>query len=125
MKNPYRLREEFDMRRFFLPVLFGGLMLLTTSAVVRADEIVPGHPRVSEIDGRLERQQGRTAAGVKDGQINAQQEARDARADSRVARQLSRDEAANGGHITKGEQRQLNHELNRNSGRIHRQRHAK
>jgi hypothetical protein len=113
------------MRRFFLPALFGGLMLLTTAAVVRADEIVPGHPRVSEIDRRLERQQNRTAAGVNGGQINARQEARDASADTRAARQLSRDEAANGGHITKGEQRQLNHELNHNSGRIYRQRHAK
>jgi hypothetical protein len=113
------------MRRFFLPVLFGGLMLLATSVVAPADEIVPGHPRVSEIDRRLERQQNRTAAGVKDSQIGGRQEARDTRADTRVARQLSRDEAANGGHITKGEQRQLNHELNRNSGRIYRQRHEK
>jgi hypothetical protein len=42
-----------------------------------------------------------------------------------VARQPSRDVAANGGHITKSEQHRLNHELNRNSGRIYRQRHRK
>jgi hypothetical protein len=113
------------MRRFFIAVLFGSLMLLATPVAAPADEIVPGHPRVSEIDRRLQWQQNRTAAGVKDSQIGARQEARDARADSRVARQLSRDEAANGGHITKGEQHQLNHELNHNSGRIYRQRHGK
>ena len=113
------------MRRFFLPVLFGGLMLLSTRAIVRADEIVPGHPRVSEIDRRLEWQHGREAAGANDGQLNGRQEARDAGTDARVARQLSRDEAANGGHITKSEQHRLNHELNRNSGRIYRQRHRR
>jgi len=113
------------MRRFFLPVLFGGLMLLAIPVVAHADEIVPGHPRVSEIDRRLEWQQHREAAGANGGQINGRQEARDAGTDARVARQLSRDEAAHGGHITQGEQHQLNHELNRNSGRIYRQRHRR
>lgn len=115
------------MRRLFpiLSVMLGGAMLLAMPVFAGADEIVPGHPRVSEIDKRLQRQHNRTDAGVKDDQINAKQEARDANTDARVAGQLSKDEAADGGHITKGEQKQLNKELNRNSGRIHRQRHGK
>jgi hypothetical protein len=111
------------MRRLvLLSALWGGAVLLAIPVPVGADEIVPGHPRVSEIDKRLERQQNRTEAGVKDGQINANQEARDSNADARVASQLSKDQAADGGHITKRQQRKLNNELNQNSGRIHRQR---
>ena len=37
---------------------------------------------------------------------------------------MSKDEAEHGGHITKGEQKHLNGELNRDSNRIHRQRHG-
>ena len=110
------------MRRLvLLSALWGGAVLLAMPVLVGADEIVPGHPRVSEIDKRLQRQQNRTDAGVKDGQINAGQEARDSNADARVAGQLSKDEAADGGHITKRQQRKINKELNRNSGRIQRQ----
>ena len=84
------------MRRFFLfPVVLVGV-LMVIPAPAGADEIVPGHPRVSEIDRRLQWQQNRTDAGVKDGQINAKREARDGNADSRVARQVSKDEAAHG-----------------------------
>jgi predicted carbohydrate-binding protein with CBM5 and CBM33 domain len=86
-------------------------------------EDVPGHPRISEIDQRLENQQDRIDAGVKDGQINAKQEARDDAIDSKVSQQLSADEAKDDGHITKGEQEQMNRELNVDSRQIYRQRH--
>jgi len=33
--------------------------------------------------------------------------------------------AANGGHLTKQEQRQLNHELNHNSKKIYKEKHGK
>jgi len=90
----------------------------------KADD-VPGHPRINEIDQRLENQQSRIDAGVNRGQINAKQEARDNALDSKVAQQLSADEAKQGGRITKSEQRHLNRELNRNSARIYKQRHKK
>ena len=57
------------------------------------------------------------------GQINPNQAARDERRDARVERQLKRDEAKHGGHITKREQAKLNRELNHNSKAIHNQRH--
>lgn len=83
---------------------------------------VPGHPRVNEVNQRLANQQNRTAAGVADGQINARQAARDETHDANIARRESVDEAKNGGHLTKKEQRNLNKSENRNSARIHRQR---
>lgn len=83
----------------------------------------PGHPRVNEVQGRIDRQQERIDQGVRQGQITPGQAGRDERRDARVERQLHRDEAAHGGHITKREQARLNRELNRNSNAIHRQRH--
>jgi len=82
----------------------------------------PGHPRVNEVDQRLNDQQQRIDNGVKDGQINAKQAARDSARDAKVARQESRDEAKNGGHLTKAEQGKMNRELNKDSADIHNQR---
>ena len=86
---------------------------------------IPGHPRVNEVNQRLDNQQNRIQNGVADGQVNAKQEARDEKHDANIAQRESKDEAKNGGHLTKTEQRHLNKSLNKNSGRIHRQRAAK
>jgi len=110
------------MVKRFVTLAFGSFLVLGgVSAAIAAES--PGHPRVNEIDNRLANQQRRVDAGVNHGQINARQEERDNARDARVSRQLSRDEAIHGGHITAGEQRQLNRELNENSERIYDQRH--
>jgi len=83
----------------------------------------PGHPRVNEVNQRLENQQDRINKGVADGQINGKQAARDERHDANIARRESIDEAKHGGHLTKAEDRRLNKSENRNSHRIYRQRH--
>ena len=82
----------------------------------------PGHPRINEVQQRIDNQENRVDRGISDGQINAKQAAHD---DAKLAREqnsLNRDEAKNGGHITKGEQRNLNKRLNKGSRQIHRQR---
>lgn len=95
---------------------------IASSAAMAQD---PGHPRVNEVNQRLENQQDRINKGVADGQINGQQAARDERHDANIARRESIDEANHGGHLTKAEDRRLNKSENRNSRRIHRQRHSK
>jgi hypothetical protein len=87
-------------------------------------ENIPGHPRVNEVNKRLENQQDRVQAGVADGQLNAKQAARDERQDANIAARESRDEAEHGGHLTKQEQKNLNKSLNKDSKRIHKQRAA-
>jgi len=82
----------------------------------------PGHPRVNEVNQRLDNQQNRIDKGVADGQINARQEARDDRHDSNIAQRESADQARDHGHLTKNEQRNLNKSENKNSHRIRRQR---
>jgi hypothetical protein len=101
-------------------LLTGGL---STAAFAQAATVVPGHPRVNEVDQRLTNQQNRINAGVADGQVSEKQAAHDATRDAKIATQASKDEAANGGHLTKGEQHRLNRRLNHNSGKIYKQRH--
>lgn len=83
----------------------------------------PGHPRINEVQQRIDNQQARVDRGVSDGQINAKQAARDDAKISREQNSLNQDAAKNGGHITKGEQNNLNKRLNKGSNRIYRQRH--
>lgn len=83
---------------------------------------VPGHPRVNEVSNRLENQQDRIQAGVKDGQLNARQATRDETRGNNIAARESADQARHGGHLTKREQRNLNKSLNKDSRQIHRQR---
>lgn len=112
------------MNKSLLASLALAFALTTGTAMAQSsatDPVVPGHPRVNEIDQRLENQQQRIDSGVANGKINAKQEARDQATDSKVAQQLSADEAKHNGHITKAEQRRMNKELNHNSKRIHKQ----
>jgi len=95
----------------------GSAMAQTTPAVPD-----PGHPRVNEVQQRIDNQENRVDRGVSDGQINAKQAAHDDAKLSREQNSLNQDQAKDGGHITKGEQRNLNKRLNKGSRRIHRQR---
>jgi hypothetical protein len=84
---------------------------------------VPGHPRVNEVNQRLDNQQNRIANGEANGTMNGKQAARDEKHDANIAQRESRDEAANGGHLTKGEKHNLNKSLNKDSSKIHQQKH--
>ena len=101
-------------------VVVGGARTAMAQAAV-AD---PGHPRINEVEQRIQNQQDRVDKGVSEGQITAKQAARD---DAKLAREqasLNQDAAKNGGHITKAEQDNLNRRLNKGSRTIHRQRKA-
>ncbi|MBV8972681.1 MAG: hypothetical protein JO290_10355 [Sphingomonadaceae bacterium] len=81
------------------------------------------HPRRAEVNGRLENQGDRIAAGRRDGQLTAA-EAHSLRADDRRIRSEERLMARNdGGHITKADQRALNQQENANSRAIYADRH--
>jgi hypothetical protein len=97
--------------------------LFAVGTSLAQDAPVPGHPRVNEVNQRLQNQQNRIQHGVADGQINAKQAARDEKQDSNIAHRESVDEAKHGGHLTKGEDKRLNKSLNHDSSRIHDQRH--
>lgn len=113
------------MKKLFTTVALLALVMTGVSGMAFAQDIgVPDHPRINEVDQRLQNQEKRIDAGVAAGEINPKQEARDQATDAKVSQELSKDEAKNGGTITKAEQRKMNRQLNKNSKRIHRQRKA-
>jgi len=97
------------------------LAILGSSAAFGQD--VPDHPRVNEVNQRLDNQQTRIDQGLANGTMSGKQAAHDEAHDANIAKRESVDEAKHGGHLTKGEQRRLNRSLNKNSQRIHNQKH--
>lgn len=112
---------KFRPTSFILAGLVAGL--LSTAALAQAPDYDPNHPRVNEVNQRLDNQNNRIQQGVQDGQIKPGQAARDEKRDARIARQEQRDKAKHDGHLTKREQKHMNKELNHDSHDIHKQRH--
>ena len=112
------------MKYRIVTVVLSGLAagMLSSTAVAQVNDYDPGHPRVNEVDQRLNNQNNRIQNGVQDGQMRPGQAARDEKRDARVEHQEQRDEAKNGGHLTKKEQNHLNKELNHDSKDIQHQR---
>ena len=86
-------------------------------------QTVPDHPRVNEVNQRLDNQQSRIDQGLANGTMSNKAAARDEKHDANIAKRESIDEAKHNGHLTKGEQNRLNRSENRNSRRIYRQKH--
>ena len=107
--------------KFILVGLVIGAAMASGSVLAQTD--VPGHPRVNEVNNRLENQQDRIQNGVKNGTMTQAQVARDETHDANIARRESADEAKHNGHLTKQEQHNLNRAENRNSRHIYKQKH--
>jgi hypothetical protein len=112
-------------------VAVGGLMSLGAAAAQTSNTSGagpgvndPGHPRVNEVNTREASQQSRIANGVQNGTLSAGQAAHLENREQHIQNQEKRDMAANGGHLTKGEQRQINREQNRTSKQIHQDKHS-
>jgi hypothetical protein len=85
---------------------------------------VPDHPRVNEVNQRLDNQQARINQGLANGTMSGKEAARDEAHDANIAKRESVDEAKHDGHLTKAEQNRLNKSENKNSRRIYRQKHS-
>jgi len=107
--------------KFVIVGLVIGAAMASGSVFAQTD--VPNHPRVNEVNNRLENQQDRIQNGLKNGTMTQQQAARDEAHDANIARRESVDEAKHNGHLTKQEQRNLNRAENHNSKRIYKQKH--
>jgi hypothetical protein len=84
-----------------------------------------GHQWENHVNNREEHQQDRIANGIKDGQLSAGQAAQLEKTQAKIQRQESRDEAANHGHLTPAEKAKFQREQNRQSRKIHNERHPK
>ncbi len=85
--------------------------ILSSPVIAQEQSEDPGHPRINQVENRLEHQENNTERAEKNGKLTEGQAERDERRDQRTQSQLNRDEAKHGGHITKAEQRRLNHEM--------------
>jgi hypothetical protein len=114
----------------------GDVMIIKSKALVLASlfctalgsslalaQTVPDHPRVNEVNQRLDNQQGRINQGLANGTMTGKQAANDEAHDANIAKRESVDEAKHNGHLTKGEQRRMNRSENKNSRRIYNQKH--
>ncbi len=107
-------------------------LILATATIMLANpvfaqtQIDPGHPRVNEVENRINNQQERIERGEANGTITPAQGARDEKRVEHIQNQVAKDEAKHNGHLTKKEQRRLNKEENKNSKDIRQQhRHGK
>jgi hypothetical protein len=105
-----------------------GLILATLSCMALGSSLAvaqtaPDHPRVNEVNQRLDNQQARINQGLANGTMTGKQAARDEAHDANIAKRESVDEAKHNGHLTKGEQNRLNKSENKNSRRIYKQKH--
>ncbi len=100
-------------------------VLLADPVYAQSNDVapVPGHPRVNEVNQRLDNQQQRIDAGVANGTITPEQAARDEHRNEAIAHRASVDAAKHNGHLTAGETRRLNRAENRASRQIYRQKH--
>ena len=103
-------------------------ILLTGASVAGAASAAPfyvNHPRRAEVIGRSYHQDWRIRQGVRDGQLS-HHEARVLRGEDRAELTCHYQRArarANGGYITRGEQRSLNRQETAESRQIYRERH--
>jgi hypothetical protein len=93
------------------------------TGAARADKWKADHPRRAQVNNRLNRQNQRIHNGVRDGELNHAQAHQLHEEDHSIREQERADAAQHGGHITKGEQRQLNHEENAESRQIYDEKH--
>ena len=115
-----------------LALAVGGLMIVGSASAqtqnntsgAGAGQVDPGHPRVNQINRRETNQQNRIANGVKNGKLTPGQTARLERGEQRLQNNEKRDMAKDNGHLTKQDQRQLNHEANNMSKRIYKDKHS-
>jgi uncharacterized lipoprotein YajG len=115
-----------------LVLAVGGLMFVGAAAAQTQDsntsgagpgQVDPGHPRVNEVNTREQNQQDRIANGEKNGTMTPGQASRVENREQNIENQQKADMAAHNGHLTKGEQKQLNKEQNRTSRQIYKDKH--
>jgi len=117
-----------SMKKLSLAVL--AISLIVPATLVRADTTTaaPGqfakeHPRRAEVNRRMRRQNRRINQGVKNGTLTTQQAQQLKANDAAIKSQERADVKANGGYLTKPEQKQLNQEENANSKLIKDEKH--
>ncbi len=83
----------------------------------------PPIPKPPTINQRLENQQDRIGQGITSGQLTAGEAANLETKESAINKEVRADRQAHGGKLTQAERVQVNHQLNRTSRQIYRDKH--
>ncbi len=83
----------------------------------------PPIPKPPTINQRLENQQDRIGQGITSGQLTAGKAANLETKESAINKEVRADRQAHGGKLTQAERVQVNHQLNRTSKQIYRDKH--
>jgi hypothetical protein len=83
----------------------------------------PGHPRVTEVQKRQANQQERIGKGIEKGSLTPGEATRLEKKENGIEKTKEADMAAHNGHLTKAEQRNLNHRENHVSKQIYHAKH--
>lgn len=94
-----------------------------TAAAALAAALVPMAVQAQGINQRLNNQNRRIHQGVGSGQLTRREQYRLNRRDAYIHGQERLDRRFDNGHLTGGERRQLNRELNHSSGRVYQDKH--
>ncbi len=87
------------------------------------DSAVQNTDPKSEVGKRAENQQDRIAQGVKSGQLTAGEAGHLENNEAKINKEVRNDRAANGGKLTPQERAKVNHQQNRQSRQIYRDKH--
>lgn len=106
-----------------LAVAFAMMFSVEATPAHAFKPMVKNHPRVNEVNRRENRQQRRIANGIKGDKLTAKETAQIEHREARINRTIRRDRAADGGHLTRQDQRQINRMENRESRQIYNDKH--
>ena len=115
------MKNKFGKSLVILAV--GGLMIAGSASAQNSSGagpgvVDPGHPRVNQVNRREANQQKRIGNGVANGKLTSKQATHLEKRETAVQNREKRDMAKNSGHLTKAEQRGINHQQNRISHSI-------
>ena len=79
---------------------------------------IPHHPRVNQVNGRIDNQEKRITTERKDGDITKSQAHADRKDLSEINQEKKDMRKTDDGHLTKDDQKALNQQLNQNSKQI-------
>ena len=79
---------------------------------------IPDHPRVNQVNGRIDNQERRINTERREGEISGRQARQDRRNLSAINQEKRDMRSQDHGHLTRTDQRALNQQLNHNSRRI-------
>jgi hypothetical protein len=99
-------------RPLFTGTIVAGLIAAFSASAMAETQWQKNHPRRAEVNGRLENQNQRIRREVKEGEITKQQAHQLHKEDHQIREEERLMASQNGGHITKGEQKVLNQQLN-------------